>query len=217
MCTGGSLPYCVTVAPQPALALLEFDSIAAGILAADAMIKAAPIARIKPGTVHPGHYLVLVGGSVASVEEAYRAGLSRGDQRVIDHVLLPDVHVEVYSAALGARRRLDCEALGVFETKTVASLLQAADAGVKGAHVHIAEIRLADDLGGHAFVLYDGVIADVEAALEISERRIRRELIHGCVRLPRLDETLSSALTETTRFAPLEALQPDGAEIDVAG
>ena len=40
---------------QPALALLEFDSIAVGIQAGDAMVKRAPIDEIKSGTVHlPG-------------------------------------------------------------------------------------------------------------------------------------------------------------------
>ena len=53
---------------NPALALVEFGSIAGGILAADAMIKKAPLNVIKTGTVQPGKYLVLIGGSVADVE-----------------------------------------------------------------------------------------------------------------------------------------------------
>ena len=39
---------------EPALALIEFDSIAAGIVAGDAMVKTAPVAHIVAGTVHPG-------------------------------------------------------------------------------------------------------------------------------------------------------------------
>ena len=48
---------------EPALALLELDSIAAGIEAGDAMAKRAPIEILRAGTVHPGKYLVLVGGA----------------------------------------------------------------------------------------------------------------------------------------------------------
>ena len=59
---------------HPALALVEFDSVAAGIRAADAMVKRAPIALLKSGTIHPGHYLVLIGGSVGSVTESFQAG-----------------------------------------------------------------------------------------------------------------------------------------------
>jgi microcompartment protein CcmL/EutN len=51
-----------------ALALLEFESVAAGILASDLMVKRAPIALLRCGTIHPGRFLVLVGGSVASTE-----------------------------------------------------------------------------------------------------------------------------------------------------
>jgi len=46
---------------QPAIALLEFDSIAIGVRAGDAMVKRAPVEITYAGTVHPGKYLVLVG------------------------------------------------------------------------------------------------------------------------------------------------------------
>ena len=39
---------------QPALALIDFDSIAAGIEAADAMAKRAQIELLRVGTVQPG-------------------------------------------------------------------------------------------------------------------------------------------------------------------
>ena len=63
---------------DPALALLEFSSIAAGIEAADAMVKRAPIGVIRAGTVQPGKYLVLIGGEVADVEESLAAGREVG-------------------------------------------------------------------------------------------------------------------------------------------
>ena len=50
------------------------------------MAKRAPIDVIRAGTVHPGKYLILVGGAVADVEEALEAGREVG-------------------ALLGARRR----------------------------------------------------------------------------------------------------------------
>ncbi|MFV2071815.1 MAG: BMC domain-containing protein, partial [Thermoanaerobaculales bacterium] len=55
---------------EPALALIDFGSIAAGIEAADAMAKRAQVAVLRAGTVQPGRYLVLIGGSVADVEES---------------------------------------------------------------------------------------------------------------------------------------------------
>ena len=55
------------MAVHPALALLEFDSVAAGIVAGDAMVKRAPITALHTGTVQPGHYLVLIAGEVGDV------------------------------------------------------------------------------------------------------------------------------------------------------
>jgi len=157
---------------EPALALLELDSIAAGIEAGDAMAKRAPIDVIRAGTVHPGKYLVLVGGAVADVEEALEAGREVAASSVLDAVLLPNVHPDVVTAIRGARREAGGEALGIIETATVAAVIEAADAGLKGARVRLLELRLADDLGGKGYLLFDGLVADVEAAVEIGSARI---------------------------------------------
>jgi len=196
----------------PALALLEYDSVAVGIRAADGMVKRAPIALLKSGTVHPGHYLVLVAGSVAAVTESHALGVEAGDGLLLDHVLLPEVHAQVHDGCLGARQALESEALGVLETRTVASLLRAADAAVKGAAVRIAEIRLADGLGGRAFVLFDGLVADVEAALEIGSARLPVDRLLTCTIMPRLDAAVRAALNAGTRFGPCAPLEPAGAE-----
>ncbi len=157
---------------QPAIALLELDSIAVGIETGDAMAKRSPIDVIYAGTVHPGKYLVLVGGAVADVEEALEAGRAIAGLSLLDTVLLADVHPDVVDAMRGTRLAAAGEALGVIETRTVASIIDAADAGIKGAHVRLLELRLADGLGGKAYLLFDGQVADVEAAVEIGRARI---------------------------------------------
>jgi len=160
------------LALEPALGLLELDSIAAGIAAGDAMAKKAPIDVIRAGTVHPGKYLVLVGGAVADVEEALEAGREVGAAAVRGLAFLPNVHPDVVAALRGVRAAPAGEALGVIETSTVAATIEAADAGVKGAHVCLLELRLADDLGGKGYLLFDGPVAEVEAAVEIGAGRI---------------------------------------------
>ena len=152
---------------EPALALIEFNSIAVGIQAGDAMVKKAPIASIKAGTVQPGKYLVLITGQVAEVEESLQAGVEWGLETVIDTVFLPQVHPAVVRAIGGDRLEGIGPALGVIETSDVAATIQAADAGVKGAEVTLREIRLADGLGGKAICLFQGEVQDVEAAVEI--------------------------------------------------
>jgi microcompartment protein CcmL/EutN len=157
---------------EPALGLLELDSIAAGIAAGDAMAKRAPIEVLRAGTVHPGRYLVLVGGSVADVEEALEAGREAGAGSLRDTVFLPNVHRGVVEGMRGARPSAESEALGIIETQTVAAILEAADAGLKAARVQLLELRLADDLGGKGYLLFDGPVAEVEAAVEAGTARI---------------------------------------------
>ena len=159
---------------DPALALIEFDSISAGIVAGDAMVKSSPIGAIYAGTVHPGRYLVLVSGDTASVEVALDTGTAAGAGHVIDQVFLPDIHEDVVAAIVGGAKSasLTEEALGIVESTTVAAIIDAADAGVKAAHVAVSAVRLADGLGGKGYVLFSGLVAEVEAATEAAVARM---------------------------------------------
>ncbi len=171
----------------PALALLEFHSIAAGIEAGDAMVKRAPVERILAGTIQPGHFLVLVTGEVADVTEAVDAGLLVAAEFVRDRLLLPNVHPGVVAALRGERATADAESLGIVETATAAAGILAADAGLKGAEVRLNQLRLGDGLGGKGLALFGGSVSDVEAAVAIggdvvSDQVIRRAVIarlHG--------------------------------------
>ena len=98
-----------------AIALLEFESIAAGVKASDLMVKHSPIALLRCGTIHPGRFLILVGGSVASTQEAYAVGMQLGEaeRSLSDSVLLGDVHPALHDAVLGKRKDLSGDALAV--------------------------------------------------------------------------------------------------------
>ncbi len=159
-------------AMQPAIALLELDSIAVGIEAGDAMVKRAPVDMLRAGTIHPGRYLVLVGGTVGDVEEAFDAGRAVGGPCIVDSVYLPNVHDQVVAALRGQRQESEGEALGIVETWSVAATIVAADAGVKGARVRLLDMRLGDDLGGKGYLLFDGPVAEVEAAVAIGCERV---------------------------------------------
>jgi microcompartment protein CcmL/EutN len=186
---------------EPALALLEFSSIAAGIQAADAMVKRAPIDVIKAGTVQPGKYLVLIGGQGADVEESLAAGREVGGTAAVDFVYLPQVHAEVVDAIGGGRVPEVTDALGVVETTTVAAAIHAADAGIKGAEVRLVEVRLADGLGGKGIVLFSGLVADVEAAVEIGVGALERpDLLVRQVVIPQLHPEMWENVADATRF-----------------
>jgi microcompartment protein CcmL/EutN len=184
---------------EQALALLEFNSIAIGIQAGDAMVKRAPVATIQSGTVQPGNYLVMVTGLVAPVEEAVDAGQEVGAVALLDTVLLPNVHPGVV-AGIGGGRELEADdSLGVVETHTVAAAIQAADAGLKGAEVTLWQLRLADGLGGKGIVFFAGLVADVEAAVEIAVSYVSDQLVRQVI-IPQLHDEMKENVATYGRF-----------------
>ncbi|MEE8489543.1 MAG: BMC domain-containing protein [Acidimicrobiia bacterium] len=161
---------------DPAIAVVEVDSIAVGILTGDAMVKASPLGSIYTGTVHPGRYVIVVSGDTASVEVAVDTGSSVAGDTLVDLVFLPDVHPLVVDAIISEADLADCrgDALGVVETVTIAAVIDAADAGVKAATVDVPAVRLADGLGGKGYVLFSGDLAEVEAAVDAAVSRGQR-------------------------------------------
>jgi microcompartment protein CcmL/EutN len=196
-----------------ALALLEFETIAGGVLASDLMVKRAPIALLRCGTVHPGRFLILVGGSVSSTEEAFGVGVELGktERSLRGCVFLGDVHPTLHDAVLGTRRDLAGDALAVIETRSSPALLAAVDAAVKSTPVVLCEVRLADDLGGHALALMSGDLTDTETALGICTDRAGDQLLTRTL-LPWLDPNLRRLLDQGTRFSLCPAFEPAGAE-----
>jgi microcompartment protein CcmL/EutN len=186
----------------PALALLEFSSIAIGIQAGDAMVKRAPVERIYTGTVQPGHYLALVSGDVATVEEAVGAGRAVGQAALRDLLFLPNAHPDLIEAmvnAPGERPLLPADALGIVETETVAAAIHAADAGLKGADVQLALLRLADGLGGKGVALFTGFVSDVEAAVALAVAVADKQLIQQIV-ISQLHEEMWANMVGNGRF-----------------
>ncbi len=195
----------------PAIALLEFDSIAVGIRAGDAMAKRAPLETLHAGSVQPGKYLVLAGGAVADVEEARTAGREAGAEALLDEVFLPDVHPDVIQALTGGRRPAEGEALGIVETRTVAAVIGAADAGVKGALVRLLEVRLADGLGGKGYALLSGQLSAVEAAVDLGIASLAAEdLLVQRVVIPRIHDEMLENLNAHPEFGSRIRSYPPG-------
>jgi microcompartment protein CcmL/EutN len=93
------------------------------------------------------------------------------------------------------------DAVGVIETTTVAAAIHAADAGIKGAEVHLIEVRLADGLGGKGIVLFSGLVADVEVAVEIGVGVLEQPgLLVQQVVIPQLHPEIWDNIAEATRF-----------------
>ena len=198
----------------PAIALIEFSSIAKGILAVDTMLKCAPISLIKSGTVSKGKYLILLGGSVASVDLAYNEGITKGEDTIVDCVHLPDIHPQVYDAILGARKSGVDDAIATIELKTVAAIVRATDAAIKGAEVDIVEIRIADQIGGKAFSILTGKLEDILASVKHAKDSLKDQdnWIQDTI-VPRVHETLLQQLEIGTRFSQIEPIVLEDGEL----
>jgi microcompartment protein CcmL/EutN len=166
------------------LGLVELGSIAGGFLVTDVMLKSASVELVLARTICSGKYMVLVQGDVASVETAVRAGSAATE--TIDTFVIPNVHESVPPAIAGFAKVNVLEALGLVESFSVASLIEAADAMVKTANVQLVEVRLAMALGGKAFASCTGSVADVTAAIEAGAKVIgRKGLLVNRVVIPR--------------------------------
>ena len=148
------------------IGLIELTSIAAGYQVADAMLKAADVEIILSRTICSGKYMVMVGGDVSAVASSVQAGGVAGRGTIIDVFIIPNVHPSVFPAIAGNVKVDMLSALGIVESFSVASLIEAADAAVKAAQVQLIELRLAMALGGKAFVTLTGDVAAVQAAVD---------------------------------------------------
>jgi len=174
------------------------------------MAKASPVSALFAGTVHPGRYLVLVGGDTAAVEVALE---TPGSDSVVDSLFLADAHPAVLTAitTLDVGCLVDGDALGLIETSSTAASIVAADAGAKAAHVSLVALRLADDLGGNAYCLFTGIVADVEVAVEaaVAGTALQKSRVRGSV-IPQLHQEMRDNLAADLRFNH-HLRRPDGA------
>ncbi|MDR3050337.1 MAG: BMC domain-containing protein [Oscillospiraceae bacterium] len=152
-----------------ALGMVEVLSVPAGVLAGDAMLKAAEVALVMAQTVCAGKYIVLVSGEVAAVKSAVEAGVAHAERKLVDSMVIPNVDRRVVAALSGAGEIETVQAVGVLETFSLAAAVRAADTAVKAAAVELVEVRLARGMGGKSFVLMTGEVAAVEAAVQAAQ------------------------------------------------
>ena len=143
------------------IGFLELNSIAKGIEAADAMLKAAGVRLIAARPSCPGKYHVLVTGEVAAVQSSVDAGAAVGAGNVVDQVVIPRVHPQVIEAICMSTVPERANAVGILEYFSVTASIQGADAAVKAADVTLIEVRLGTGIGGKSYVVMTGDVAAV--------------------------------------------------------
>lgn len=197
------------------IAVIEFASMADGIFCTDALLKKAPIGMIKAGTVSGGRYLIIIGGSTASVEESLNEAIAVSEGGVLDYVFLPDIHQRVHDAILGKRAKVENDPIAILETDTVSANIRAAELALKGTDVRLVEVRIADyEMSGKAISIYNGNLYEVEAAMDLATAflRGRKEYVKHRV-IPNPHEILTEQLGKGTRFATNVPRELEGEEV----
>ena len=149
-----------------AIGMNEIMSIPTGILACDAMLKAAEVELVSAGCICAGKYYIVVAGEVAAVRASVDAGKEVAESLLIDSLVIPNVDPQV-APAISACTMVN--ALGIMETYSLCAAVHAADQAVKAAEIDLLEVRLGRGLGGKSFILLTGEVAAVRASIEAAE------------------------------------------------
>lgn len=162
----------------PALGLVELESIAKGLVVADALIKKAEVKLYISEPMTPGKYVVLFRGAVAEVQESFDEAVAIGGATVLDKLVLTQVHRMLLAGLDGTFEALGAQdALGIVETQTIASTVLAADTALKRARVRLTHLHLAKGIGGKGWFTLAGAQHDVEAALEGAAMSVEQRLL----------------------------------------
>ena len=138
--------------------------------------------------------------AVPHFEEALKAGRETAPDVLNDYIFLPGVHPDVVRAVGGGRLALNQDALGIIETSNVPSAILAADKGIKNAQVTLFEVRLADGLHGKGLVIFGGLNADVEAAVDIASGALQPTQLVRQVVISQLHVEMARVIQANTRF-----------------
>ena len=139
---------------QRAIGMVEFNSIARGIYAADQMVKISEVEIVTAASTCPGKYIAIVHGDVAAV---------------VDSIVIPNVDPGVFPAITGATMPDRVQAIGIMESFSLATMIICADQILKAAELQAIELRLGNGLGGKAYFTYTGDVAAVKAGTDAGE------------------------------------------------
>jgi len=172
---------------REAIGMIELSSVGIGLLAQDAMLKAADVELVLGRTICSGKFINVVTGNVAGVRASMAAGLEAAPDSVIDQIVIPNIHESVFPA-LGQSVQVPegkPGAIGIIETYSAASAMEAADAAAKSATVTLFRIHLAMALGGKGFVLMCGTVADCRSGVDAGSALVREKgLLVSAVVIP---------------------------------
>ncbi|MBC2709643.1 MAG: BMC domain-containing protein [Desulfosarcina sp.] len=158
-----------------AIGVVELSSIAKGFEVADSLLKHGKIKIIVNRTICPGKFMILIGGEVDAVKASMHAGLRIGAHTVVDHLVIPNIDSAVFPAISGVAHVPEIKSLGIIESFTISSVIEAAHTALKAARIKLINIHLAMAIGGKAYVSLTGDVGAVKAAVKAGAAVIEKK------------------------------------------
>jgi microcompartment protein CcmL/EutN len=177
------------------IGFLETNSIAKGIEAADAILKAADVALVFSRATCPGKYITLFTGEVAAVTASLEAGTACAGTTAVDSTVIARVHPQVIAAMNLGVAPEEVNAMGIMEFFSVTAAVYAADAAVKASEISLTDVRLGTGIGGKSFVVCSGSVAAVNEAVNCgTQAGAEKGLVVSSVVIPNPRKEIFEAL-----------------------
>ena len=152
-----------------AIGMVEFNSMARGIFSADKMVKVSEVDIVTCSPTCPGKYIAIVHGDFSAVEVSVKMGERTADEYLVDSIVIPNVHPDVFPAITGTTMPDKISAIGIIESFSIATMIIVADAVLKAANVEPIELRLGNGLGGKALFVFTGDLSSVESGIKAGQ------------------------------------------------
>ncbi len=169
---------------------IELKSIGKGIEIADIMVKVAEVEILYFKTICPGRFIVILSGDVGAIKLAIQEGIIAGEGFIVDSFVITAVHDDIVQALKRKPIAMVNGAIGIMETSSVCSGIEALDRNLKGGDVKLIKLQLAAGIGGKLVYIISGDLGDVQHGMETAKEIIDEKRIVNISIIPSPDELI---------------------------
>jgi microcompartment protein CcmL/EutN len=182
------------------LGVVESVSIAAGVLLADSMVKAANVELVRASPLCSGRYLIHVAGDREAVGIAVRLARDSGHSLMGGFVIsnIAEQVLEVLKKSFPPEEGM---ALGLVECRAVAPGIMAADRAVKRSAIRLLRLVAGQGINGKCYFVFNGDVTAVREASEAACAALEKRLVASVI-IPSPDPSIVKAVTGGTRYNP---------------
>lgn len=183
-----------------ALLIAEYGSISCGMGMLDRLVKQSVIVPLYAKPICIGKYVMIFSGDVENLRESQGVLQSVGREQLVSTFLLTAAHRDILEYLSGPQRRgslrYPVEAIGIFETRTIACGLFALDAALKHGNVTLLRLGMGQFIGGKCYFLLTGTVSDVQQAFVHGQGVLPEQDFVGMEVIPSPDRLTLTMLLE---------------------